>query len=78
MTKPFEFFFEMQHSALEIGDHRITSRTMDQSIRNFFFKRFLTPFKKRNVIWFSHLFNEPALKEGRSRDKGQRLLIFRG
>jgi hypothetical protein len=23
ITKPFELFFEMQHTALEIGDHRI-------------------------------------------------------
>jgi hypothetical protein len=23
ITKPFEFFFEMQHTALEIGNHRI-------------------------------------------------------
>ena len=23
ITKPFDLFFEMQHAALEIGDHRV-------------------------------------------------------
>ena len=54
MTKPFEFFFEMQHATLEISDHRITIRTIDQSIRNFFFEHMLAPLKNRNVIWFWH------------------------
>ena len=33
--KAARVIFEMQHSALEISDHGIGSRTIDQSIRNF-------------------------------------------
>jgi hypothetical protein len=53
-TKPFELFFEMQHAALNISDHRITIRTIDQSIRNLVFECLLPPFKIRNEIWFRH------------------------
>jgi hypothetical protein len=54
MTKPLEFFSEMQHAAFEVSDHWITSRTIDQSICNLVFECLLPPFKIRNVIWFRH------------------------
>jgi hypothetical protein len=53
-TEPFEFVSEVQHAALEISDHRVTSRTIEQSIRNFVFEDFLPPFEIKNMVRFRH------------------------
>ena len=50
ITKPFEFFSEMQHAALEISDHRIIVRAMRQSSSNLVFEHLLPAFKIENVI----------------------------
>ncbi len=54
-----------------------------QRFLNLNFERFLPPFEIGNVIWFWHnilrtyMCNHAKMR-GRSWDKGQRLLIFRG
>jgi hypothetical protein len=50
ITEPFELLFEMQHSALEIADHRIIGCAMRQSSSNLLFEHLLPPFKIENVI----------------------------
>jgi hypothetical protein len=50
MTEPFEFFFEMQHTALEINDHQIISRAMQQSFANLIFDSLEPPFKISNMV----------------------------
>jgi hypothetical protein len=42
MMEPIKFASEMQHAPLEIGDHRVAIRTINLSVGNFFFKRFLS------------------------------------
>jgi hypothetical protein len=54
ITKPFDLFFEMQHAALEIGDHWVVRWEMRQSASNLFFEHLLPPFEIKNVIWFCH------------------------
>jgi hypothetical protein len=54
ITKPFDFFLEMQYAALDISDHRIIGRVMQQSASNLLFEHLLPPFKIKNVIWFRH------------------------
>lgn len=54
ITKPFEFFFEMQHAAFEISDHRIIGCAKRQSSINLRFEHLLPPFKIENIIWFWH------------------------
>jgi hypothetical protein len=50
ITKLFDLFFEMQHAALDVGDHRIIGRVMQQSMSNLLFEHLLPPFKIENMV----------------------------
>ena len=54
MTKFFQFVPEIQHAALEINDHQVISRAMEQSFGNLIFEGFLPSFKISNMVWFQH------------------------
>ncbi|MGZ5030733.1 MAG: hypothetical protein ACXV8I_09065 [Methylobacter sp.] len=54
MAKLFQFVSEMQHTALEIKDHRVISSAMEQYFPNLVFQNFLPPFKNSNMVWFRH------------------------
>lgn len=56
MTKLFQFVPEIQHAALEINDHQVISRAMEQSFGNLIFEGFLPSFKISNMVWFQHKF----------------------
>ena len=50
MTKSLEFVSEIQDAALEIDEHQVISRAMEQSIGNLIFEGFLPPFKISNMF----------------------------
>ena len=52
--KPIKLVFQMQHAALEISDHRVISRVIQQRFRNLVFESVLPQFKISNMVWFSH------------------------
>ena len=54
MLEAFEFVPEMQHSELEIQDHRIIGLAMRQRFGDLVFERSLPPFKISNMVWFCH------------------------
>jgi len=54
MTEPLEFISQMQHAALEIGDHHVIGRRMNQSLSDLLLERFLPPFKMNNMIGSRH------------------------
>lgn len=43
-----------QRAALEINDHRVISRAMEQCFSNLIFENFLPPFKISNMVWLRH------------------------
>jgi hypothetical protein len=54
VTEPFDFVSQMQIAALEIRDHQIISRAMEQSVANLIFEGLVPPFKINNMGWFRH------------------------
>jgi len=54
MTEPLEFILEMQHAALEVGDHRVVGWIMQQRFRNLVLETVLPAFKIRDMIRFPH------------------------
>jgi hypothetical protein len=54
ITKPFNLLFEMQYTTLEIADHWIIGRAMQQSSINLLLEHLLSSFKIEYVIQFCH------------------------
>jgi hypothetical protein len=54
MTEPFDLISQMQLAALEINDHQVISRAMEQRFGNLIFEGFVPPFKNRGMVWFRH------------------------
>jgi hypothetical protein len=54
ITKMLNFLSKMQYAALDISDHRIIGRAMQQSASDLLFEHLLPPFKIKNMVWFRH------------------------
>ena len=52
--KTIKFVCENQRPALELSDHRVISRVLQQSVGKLVFERLLPPFKISNMVWFQH------------------------
>ena len=44
MMEPFKFVSELQHATLEINDHQVISRAMEQSFANLIFEGLVATF----------------------------------
>jgi hypothetical protein len=55
MTEPLKFILEMQHAALEVGDHRVVGWIMKQRLRDLVLEAVLPAFKIGNMIRFPHI-----------------------
>jgi hypothetical protein len=55
MMEPLDLVSQMQLAALEINDHQVINRAMEQSFDNLIFEGLVPPFKISNMVWFRHV-----------------------
>jgi hypothetical protein len=54
VMKAFDFISDVQHAPLEINNHQVISRALEQCFLDLMFERSMPPFKIKNKVWFRH------------------------
>jgi hypothetical protein len=54
MTEPINLVSQMKNASLEIGNHQVVSRVLEQSFGEFFFQRSLAPLQIPDMVRLHH------------------------